>query len=429
MGALVRAVRSKGFDQGTGFLSRFDTGLGAISSTGVRITRDKANAYSAYFGARKILAEDFAKLPAHVFRTLPPGDARLPEWQRDRGGRQLATDTPYYDLLHRSPCPRFTSFRWRELLMAHIVDAGNAYAVKNRDRQGIVRELQPLMPDRMALVTDPNGDTAWRYRHSSVGDIYLSRDDVFHIPGLGYDGQVGYSLLTVMRDAIALGLAHEQFGTSFYRNGIRPSIIATHPGTLSDTARDRLLNKLDDRHAGTGKSFRALLLEEGVTVTALNLSAKDAQFLEGRDFQVEELARFTRISPHKLMSRKAGAMSYASVEEYNLDHARDTLQPWIERWEQDLDLQVLPSDLYVKFSLNALLRGNTAARTAYYREMAGIKAITPNEVREYEDLDPVPWGWEPIETPNNTVQDSTSMDHPADSTPSDHATEVPVNGA
>ncbi len=408
MGVLTRAVRSKSFNVGSGFTSLLDTTTGNLSGTGARINRDKANRYSAYFSARKIIAEDVAKLPLHVYRDLPPGDARLPEFPRERGGRMMATDSPWYDLLHRSPAPRFTSYRWRELMQAHIIDAGNCYAVKNRDGTGQVRELQPLMADRVTPWVDDNGDRMWMYDHSRVGTIPLQLDDVFHVPGLGYDGIVGYSLLTVMRDAIALGLGHESFGTSFYRNGIRPSIVATHPGTLGDTARERLQNALDDRHAGTGKSFRALLLEEGVSVTTLNLSAKDAQFIEGRDFQVEELARFTRISPHKLMSRKAGAMSYASVEEYNLDHARDTLQPWLERWEQDYNLQLLPRDMYAKHSLNALLRGNTAARTAYYREMAGIKALVPNEVREFEELDPVPWGWDPILTPNNSTQDTTA---------------------
>lgn len=386
MPSLVKALRAtptKGFNAGNWFISGRDL-IGAISATGETITHDKALRYSAYFAAVSYIAQDIAKLPFHVYR---------------EGTRTLATDHWSYPLLHRQPHPRMTSYLWREVLVGHLLSWGNAYCAIGRDGTGAIRELMPLRPDRMTVLDDGS----YEYDHSRVGKIGLGWDEVFHIRGFGWDGQKGYSLLSLMSDAVALGRAHEGFGAAFYKNGARPSVIATHPSILSDEAAERIQRRITDNHTGTGKQWGVLVLEEGLQVSTIGISAKDAQFLEGRDFQVEEMARFLRMPPHKLMSQKPGAVAYASVEERNIDYVVDTLSSWTRRIDEEIALQLLPPELYSKLDLRGLMAGNTAARTAYYNAGLNGRWLTPNKVLELEDLDPVPWGDEPLSTPNNNA--------------------------
>lgn len=393
MPSLVKALRAtsaKGFNAGNWFVTGQDL-LGSISSTGERITHEKALRYSAYFAAVSYIAQDIAKLPFHVYR---------------EGTREKATDHWAYHLLNRRPHPRMTSFLWRETLVGHLLSWGNAYCAIARDGAGAIRELMPLRPDRMTVLDDGS----YEYEHSTVGRIPLSWDEVFHVRGFGWDGMRGYSLLTLMQDAIALGRAHEGFGAAFYRNGARPSVIATHKGTLSDAAAERIKNRIVDNHTGAGKQWGVLVLEEDLAVTTLGIPAKDAQFLEGRDFQVEELARFTRMPPHKLMSQKPGAVGYNSVEERNIDYVVDTLSSMSRRLEEEIALQLLPPDIYAKLILRGLLAGNTAARVNYYNAGLNGRWLVPNEVRAYEDMDPVPWGDEPLSTPNNNAPDPEDND-------------------
>jgi HK97 family phage portal protein len=395
MPSLVKALRAtpaKGWNAGNWFVSGRDL-VGSLSATGETITHDKALRYSAYFAAVSYIAQDIAKLPLHVYRDLPPREGGL------SGGKEKATYHWAYPLLHRRPHPRMTSFLWRETLIGHLLGWGNAYCAIARDGTGQVRELMPLRPDRMTVLNDGS----YEYEHSVSGRIALEWDDVFHVRGFGFDGQRGYSLLSLMSDAIALGRGHEGFGTSFYKNGARPSVIATHKGNLSDEAAERIQKRIVDNHTGSGKQWGVLVLEEDLAISEIGVSAKDAQFLEGREFQVEELARFIRMPPHKLMSQKPGAVAYASVEERNIDYVVDTLQSQTTRLEQEIDLQLLPDDIYSKLDLRGLLKGNTEKRWLSYGTGLDKRVLTPNEVRDLEDYNPVPWGDEPLSTPNNNA--------------------------
>lgn len=390
MPSLVKALRAPSFktwNGGDAFVRAQELVAGMTGSTGERINHERALRYSAFYAAVSYIAQDIAKLPLHVYRDRPGG------------GREKATDHWAYDLLHRRPHPRMSSFLWRETLVGHLLTWGNAYCAIARDRAGAVRELQILRPDRMEV----QDDGTYLYEHSVQGRVSLGWDDVFHVRGFGFDGQRGYSLLSLMRDAVALGVAHEGFGAAFYRNGARPSVIATAQGKLSDDAAGRIQSRIRENHVGAGKQWGVLVLEEGLAVTSLGISAKDSQYIEGREFQIEEMARFLRMPMHKLMSVKPGAVGYASVEERNIDYVVDTLQSQVTRLEQEIDLQLLGSDAYSKIDLRGLMRGNTEKRWAAYGIALQNRVYTPNKVLELEDEDPVPWGDEPLSTPNNNA--------------------------
>lgn len=390
MGLLAKALTSvptlKAFDQGSDFIRLHDWlgGSSVSTNSGRSLTTETALRYSAYWGAVTILAQDIAKLPLHVYRV---------------GGREKATDHWAYPLLHRQPFPGMTSYTWRQTAMVHLLTYGNFYAGIGRDGAGRVAELMPLSPDRMTRV----GDGYEYLRKDGITKQEIPDADVFHVRGLSWDGVTGYSLLSMMREAVGLGLAAEEYRARFFKNDARPGVVLMSKGKLSTDAINHLTATFNDKHAGVSNAWRTAVLEEGLDVKTVGITPEDAQFLEGQEFDVEALGRFTRIPSYKLNSRKPGAVSFQSAEQQAQDYVTDSLQPWAENWQQEIDVQLLPADVYSKLDMRGLLRGDSSARTAYYSAGLNGRWLTPNQVRELEDLDPVAWGDAPLSTPNNTM--------------------------
>lgn len=353
--------------------------LGSGTQSGQSVTPDTALTVSAVYACVRALSEDVAKLPLILHRRLPDG------------GKERATDHPLYELMHRRPNPYQTAFEFREMMQAHLALRGNAYAFINR-AGGRVRELIPIRPDRVAPKLGDDGVTV-TYRVQGVRDP-LAASDVLHLRGLATDGLMGLSPVTLGREAIGMAKAAETHGAKHFRNGAKPGLVVTHPGELSETAFKNLKTSVEEQASGENV-FRVLLLEEGVTPTALGFNQRDSQYIESRAFQVPEIARWYRMPLHKIQDMAASTNN--NIEQQALEYLTDTLTPWLVRWEQRLSASLLSDKdradgLFFEFLVDSILRGDTAARSAFFREMFGIGVYSPNDIRIIENLNPVEGG-------------------------------------
>lgn len=238
---------------------------------------------TAVYSCVRILSEAVASLPVHIYK------------YNDSGGKEKALDHPLYFLLHDEPNPEMTSFAFRETLMTHLLLWGNAYAQIIRNGKNEIIGLYPLMPDRMTVDRDENGKLYYEYQlssddaHTMKGStVVLQPKDVLHIPGLGFDGLVGYSPIAMAKNAIGLAIAAEEYGSKFYANGAAPSGVLEHPGVLKDPGKVR--ESWNAIFGGSANSNKVAVLEEGMKYTPIAISPNEAQFLETRKFQINEIA-------------------------------------------------------------------------------------------------------------------------------------------
>mgnify|MGYP000146034855 FL=1 len=363
--------------------------MGYISTaTGTVINEDRANTVAAWFAAVRVISEDVAVAPLHVYR-------------REGRDNVKAIDLPIYRLLHDEPNPEMTSFTFRSVLQSHALSWGNGYAEKELDRAGRVIALWPLRPDRMEVRWE-NGRRAYYYRETQYAEPkHIPSDRVFHLPGLGFDGLQGYSILRLARETLAASINLRDYGNRVVNNDARPGVILSHPGTLSQTARTNIRESWDEANRKDGPG-RTALLEEGITATTLGFPPEDVQFLESQKWQVTEVARWMRLSPHKIGDLERA--TFSNIEEQNIDHVTSTLRAWFVRWEQQLGKDVLmdPS-LYCEHNMDASLRGKTLERAQANTLKINAGAMVPNEWRAQDNQNPLPWGDERVNTPNNTA--------------------------
>ena len=362
------------------------------TTTGIVVDQDKANSVAAWFGGVRIIAEDVAKLPLITYR-------------RDGRAKTRAVDHPMYRLLHDAPNPEMTAFVWCETSMGHLLNWGNCYSERELNGLGQTIALWPLRPDRM-VVRFEDGRRAYEYTvKPGAKPVRLESKRVFHIPGMGFDGLIGYPLLQLARETLANTLALREYGGRVLERDARPGVILTHPRTLSDTAAKHLRDDWEAKHGGFTNAGRTAILEEGMTVTTLGLPRNDLLFLEGHKWQVSEIARWLRLAPHKLGDLERA--TFSNIEEQDIDHTSSTLQAWLTRWEQQVNKDLLPEpDVFAEHLMEAALRGTTLERYQAYQIAIQNKAMVPNEWRERENMNPVEWGDEPISTPNNSAQEA-----------------------
>ncbi|MFO7537608.1 MAG: phage portal protein [Chloroflexota bacterium] len=351
------------------------------AASGVTVTEYNALQYAAVFGAVRILAESCAVLPLLTYRRL------------DRRGRERASDFYLYDILAKNPNPEMTAYEFRETLTGHLATWGNGYAEIEWGNDGRVRGLWPLRPDRMR-VQRINGELVYRFSLGTGEPKLLSSMRVLHLRGLGFDGLVGYSPIALQRQMLGLGMAAEEFGARFFGNDARPGGVLEHPGELSPNAHKNLLTSWESRHQGLSKQHRIGILEEGMSYKQIGIPPGDAQFLETRRFQKEEVAAWYRIPPHMmgLMERA----THNNVEHMSIEFVKFTLLPWLTRWEQRVEKQLLlPSERgrhFVEFLVDGLLRGDVESRSQAYAVGRQWGWWSANDVRQMENQGPVEGG-------------------------------------
>ena len=356
------------------------------TTSGKPVNERTAMQTTAVYACVRILAEAVASLPLHVY-----------EYQDD-GGKKLVHDHPLYYLLHDEPNPEMTSFVFRETLMSHLLIWGNAYAQIIRDGTGRVLGLYPLLPDKMDVQRDDRGNIYYVYSRNSdenpmfkeYGDIRLKAEDVLHIPGLGFDGLIGYSPIAMAKNAVGMTLACEEYGASFFANGANPGGVLEHPGVLKDPSKVR--ESWNSVYRGVNNAHKIAVLEEGMKYQQIGIPPEEAQFLETRKFQINEIARLYRIPPH--MVGDLDKSSFSNIEQQSLEFVKYTLDPWVIRWEQSLQRSLLlPGEkgkYFIKLNVDGLLRGDYQSRMNGYAVGRQNGWFSANDIREMENMNPIP---------------------------------------
>ncbi len=356
------------------------------SSSGKTVNERSAMQMTAVYSCVRILSEAVAGLPLHVYR------------YDGKGGKDKALEHPLYRLLHDEPNPEMTSFAFRETLMTHLLLWGNAYAQVIRNGKGEVVSLYPLMPSKMTVDRDQAGRIYYAYSRTQEDANTLGRDqqvllsshDVLHIPGLGFDGLVGYSPIAMAKNAIGMAIACEEYGASFFANGAAPGGVLEHPGVVKDPKRVR--ESWNTIYQGSRNAHRIAVLEEGMAYKSIGISPEQAQFLETRKFQINEIARIFRIPPHMVGDLEKS--SFSNIEQQSLEFVKYTLDPWVVRWEQSLHRALFSPEekkrFFVRFNLDGLLRGDYQSRMAGYAVGRQNGWMSTNDIRELENLDRIP---------------------------------------
>ena len=355
------------------------------STSGKRVNERSAMQMTAVYSCVRILSEAVASLPLHFY-----------EYSGD-GSKVKATNHPLYFLLHDEPNPEMSSYTFREVLMTHLLLWGNAYAQIIRNGKGEVVALYPLMPDRMNVDRDEKGQLYYEYRMSTDdaptmkgSTVKLASWDVLHIPGLGFDGLVGYSPIAMAKNAIGMAIACEEYGAKFFANGAAPSGVLEHPGTLKDPSRVR--DSWTQTFGGSSNANKVAVLEEGMKYTPISISPEQAQFLETRKFQINEIARIFRVPPHMVGDLEKS--SFSNIEQQSLEFVKYTLDPWVSRWEQAMVRSLLSVEekkkYFIKFNVDGLLRGDYQSRMNGYAVARQNGWMSANDIRELENLDKIP---------------------------------------
>ncbi|OUQ14976.1 phage portal protein [Lachnoclostridium sp. An14] len=355
------------------------------STSGKRVNERTAMQMTAVYSCVRILSEAVASLPLQFYR-----------YNAD-SGKEKAVDHPLYFLLHDEPNPEMTSFVFRETLMTHLLLWGNAYSQIIRNARGEIIALYPLMPDRMEVNRDQDGQIYYEYylssddAHTMKGtSVRLQEQDVLHIPGLGFDGLVGYSPIAMAKNAIGMAIACEEYGAKFFANGAAPSGVLEHPGTIKDPSRVR--ESWQATFGGSANANKVAVLEEGMKYTPISISPNEAQFLETRKFQIDEIARIFRVPPHMVGDLEKS--SFSNIEQQSLEFVKYTLDPWVARWEQAMVRALLTPEekkkYFFKFNVDGLLRGDYQSRMAGYVTARQKGWMSANDIRELENLDRIP---------------------------------------
>jgi HK97 family phage portal protein len=332
------------------------------TSAGKPVNEHTAMQMTAVYSCVRILSETLAGLPLHVYR------------YNDSGGKEKYLKHPLYKLLHDEPNPEMTSFAFRETLMSHLLLWGNAYAQIIRNARGEVIALYPLMPNKMTVDRDSKGRLFYLYSRTSddaptLGDdsqVYLAPSEVLHIPGLGFDGLIGYSPIAMAKNAVGLAIATEEYGAKFFANGAAPGGVLEHPGTIKDP--QKVKESWNAAYQGSQNAHRVAVLEEGMKYQPIGISPEQAQFLETRKFQINEIARIFRVPPHMLADLEKS--SFSNIEQQSLEFVKYTLDPWVVRWEQSMCRALLMESekpiVFIKFNVDGLLRGDYVSRMSGY---------------------------------------------------------------
>ena len=353
---------------------------GSVSTAGVSVDEYSALNYSPVFQAVRIISETVATLPIHVYR-------------RDQDGRRRQDELLVADLLRWEPNPEMTAVQFREAWLAHAISWGNGFAEIERDGLGRAIRLWLLPPNCVTVTRDSVGNVIYQYRQQTGPLVTIPQADMLHLAGPGFDGLVGYSVIQKAREGIGLALAAEQFGSALFGTGARPSGILEHPGRLSDDARARLRGDWERLHSGIDNAHRVAVLEEGLKWTQTSIPPDDAQFLQTRTFQIEEIARWFNIPVSKLRVKDGG--SYASLEQENSAFLSECLRPWLVRIEQEFRKKLLlpeSSALYAEHTVEGLLRTDLQSRYAAYSVGRNWGWLSVNEVRALEQLEPIEGG-------------------------------------
>ncbi len=362
------------------------------SRAGVSVNVDSALKVSTVFACLRVLADGIAQVPLKVYR------------EKADGSKELAKDHPAYRLLSRRPNEWMTSFEFRQVMMFHAVLLGNGCAYIGRIR-GVPRELIPLVPGSYAIEQASDYTLTYRLTGPNGQTTVLPREEVFHLRGPSWTGAAGLDALQVAREAVGLAIATEETHAALHANGTQPGGVLSVKGSLDDAARARLKESWAQYQGGLANRFKTAVLDMDSTWTPLGMKGVDAEHLDTRRFQIEEICRDLKVFP-QMVGYADKTATFASAEAFFLAHVIHTLNPWIENWEQSLARDLFPDedDIIAKFSMQGLLRGDNTARATFYASGITNGWLTRNEARRLEDLNPIEGLGEPLLPLNMSTQ-------------------------
>jgi HK97 family phage portal protein len=372
-------------------------GGGRNSASGQHVTTTTAMRVSAVFACITIHAQTMAMLPKHVKALRPDG------------GMDLLPGHRLYRQIHDQPNRWQSSFEFFEYMVGCRWTRGNAYAYINFNPGRQTNELVPLDPDRVwPFVITPSGVTYYLYDNSppppagsalwyqyfplNAETVIMSAKDVLHIRGYSTNGIIGMSPITkAAREAIGLAMATEEHGGRLFSNGARPSLVVKYPGKISDQAFDQMKKAFQEQMVGNSNSGKPFFAEDGMDIQPLSLSSQDAQFLETRKFQIEEIARIFNM-PLIMIEAGDKAATFASAEQFFLSFKAQTMQPEVVRFEQAMQRSLLyPSEtgkIILQFDMDSMMRADAVARATYLQKRFQTSSITPDGIMVYENENP-----------------------------------------
>jgi HK97 family phage portal protein len=377
-----RAEKRATFKDADGWFADWLIG-GSKTVSGENVSPKVALEVVAYFAAMRAICEDIAKVPLILYTRLP-----------NDGGKKRMAGHPTHRLLHDTPNPEMSAMSFRETLTQHAVNWGNGYAEIAR-AGARPAALWPIDPNRVTVKRDDDGRIIYEVRNVSNGGMKtLQMDDMFHLHGLGFDGLVGYPLSELARQDLGAALAAVKGSAATFGSGSRPGGLLKTTKKMEDIAVERLRQQWEAMYSGGENKHKTAILEEGMDFQAISAVNKDAQFLELQMYLVEVMARLLRVSPSKIGHNVHGR--YSNTEQQAIDYVGDAIQPWAVRWEQEIQRKlILPStepNLFAEHLLDGLMRGDSAARSARQKALFFMGAITINEIRSQENMNPIDEG-------------------------------------
>lgn len=356
--------------------------VNATSSTEANIRVDEMSSMqcSAVYAAVRLLSETVASLPLNVYERLSEG-------------RRVAEDHPVYDALQISPNDLCTPMVFRETMMVHSLLWGNGYAEIVRSPTSDAVELYLVEPWRVTPKIQ-NGRLVYIVRIGASEDGTITKQrtidaaDMLHIPCLGTNGVVGKSVISWARETIAVSLAADRFGSSFFGKSARPSGVLQHPGHLDEEGANRLRESWQNSYGGSSNVGKVAVLEEGMTFNSISIPPEDAQFLETRQFQVTEIARWFRVPPH--MIGDLSHATFSNIEHQGIDFVVHSIRPWLVRLEQEFTRKLLSGPFFCRHNVDELLRGDAATRFQVYATGRQWGIFSVNDCRKMENMNPLP---------------------------------------
>ena len=343
------------------------------NTSGVSVSEKSSIGLTAVWASVRLLSETIASLPLNLYR------------MDNKGSKFIDFKSPLNTLMSTSPSPNYTTYNFIETMMSNLLLYGNAYAFIKRNGGARPVELQILNPEYVEpFKSEEDGLIYYNIKDSNI----LSDKEVLHIVGFSYDGIVGKSPIKACQEALGIGMASQEFGANFFGRGANLSGVLEHPSRLSDDAANRLRQSFSNRFAGIKNSHQTAVLEEGVKFKSIGMPLSDAQFIETRRFSVEEVARIFRVPNHLINDLTRS--TYSNIEQQSLEFAKYSLTPYLVNWEQELNRKLLASreisTHFFKFNTKELLRSDANSRADYYRKLFEVGALSPNEIRNMEDM-------------------------------------------
>lgn len=354
------------------------------------VTPESSMRVTAVYACVSLIAETLAALPLHVYRRTTGSNGKTK--------RERMTDHPLYQLLHDMPVPGMTSFEWREMSISHTALRGDSFARIVTGKDGRIQQLPPILPDHIQPFRDRTGNLRYRWWPDGQGATRILFDDeVLRVPHKMLDGVNSLSPIGTHRMTIGNALSASKFLSSFYANSAQPKGALTAPEALNPEAVEALRDSWEKRHKGPHNAGRIAVFDGGMKWEAIGMTMDEAQYLEMQKFSVSDIARIFLVPPHKI--GEMGAATFSNIEHQAIEFVVDTILRWVRRIEMRYNAYLLSasdraSGVYVAFDMKGLLRGDATARANFYRSLFYIGAISPNEIREAEDMNPYDGGQE-----------------------------------